>query len=486
MPCYLASIHRLGSGKQALWIGFLISSIIAIGGFHWIVFVSENFGGLPLPGALAMLFAYCIVAAPQVYAFFWLGFHFRFEVERLPLWLRPLFWAFLYVALEFIARQIKIFPEHLGNTMIGFLPLAQAASLGGVSLLSFVPLFLGATFFYLGKEKMRALPIFAASVFLLLILCIWGKSEMARVKKLPTHPLKISMLQANIGDMDKVVSESGNRQAIDTVINRYLNLATAHPEADLIIWPETAYPLAFPARASLGYSPYAQGYANLVMDRAKLLKKSMLLGGYEQEKGRDYNSALLVGADGKAQGSYRKVHLLIFGEWMPLANIFPKLKELNPQMGDFGEGEGAVPLQWTHDGTSTLLGITICYESLIPEYMRALAVRGADFFLNITNDSWFGPTFEPWQHLQLASLRTIENRKPMVRATNTGLSVVIDSTGKTITMGPLFEASAIQAEVAIPDKSNSPSVYLVVGELFAWMSIAISTLLLFTLWRRKT
>src|SRR5690606_8722235 len=100
-------------------------------------------------------------------------------------------------------------------------------------------------------------------------------------------------------------------------------------------------------------------------------------------------------------------------------------KTLNPQLGDFGRGPGPEPTHFSFRGISTPLGVNICYEAILPEYMRGYAVSGAKVFVNITKDSWFGDTFEPWQHFQLSVLRSIEHRSPMVRATNTGLSGIV-------------------------------------------------------------
>jgi apolipoprotein N-acyltransferase len=124
------------------------------------------------------------------------------------------------------------------------------------------------------------------------------------------------------------------------------------------------------------------------------------------------------------------------------------------------------------------MGANICYEAIMPEYMRALAVNGAQVFVNATNDSWFGPTQEPWQHLQLAKLRSIENRIPMVRATNTGISTVISITGRTLAIGPLFESANIEAKIPLAPTALT-SFYRQWGECFAWLLVALSTLVCF-------
>jgi apolipoprotein N-acyltransferase len=109
-------------------------------------------------------------------------------------------------------------------------------------------------------------------------------------------------------------------------------------------------------------------------------------------------------------------------------------------------------------------------------FMRSLAQNGADVFVNLTNDSWFGPGNEPYQHLELAAHRTIENGRAMIRATNTGITTVIDATGKTLSSGRLFEAEIVRAKVPIyQEKINT--FYLKYGELFSWLILVLTFLL---------
>ncbi|MGZ6265073.1 MAG: hypothetical protein ACXWSD_20280, partial [Bdellovibrionota bacterium] len=105
-PCLLMAVHTLRSRAQAIRLGFLLSAMVAIGGFHWIVYVAQNFGDMPLPLAIGLLLLYCLVAAPQMVAFLVIGEWLRFPVERLAVPLRPVFWATLYVALEYLAHFV--------------------------------------------------------------------------------------------------------------------------------------------------------------------------------------------------------------------------------------------------------------------------------------------------------------------------------------------------------------------------------------------
>lgn len=472
MPALLFSIRALESRKQAVKLGLLLSAMVAWGGFHWIIYVAQNFGQLPLPVAVLLLCLFCFVAAPQILAFLLIGERARFWVERLPLFLRPLFWASLYTGLEFLARFVKIFPEHLGNPLIAFLPLAQAASLGGVSLLSFLALWLGASLAYLRLSGKRALPACAASLLVPVLISVWGTREIDRFRELPTTPFKVGIVQHNLDEVEKLALFSSSREAIDSVIRRLLsfteNLAATRP--DLILWPETAYPITFPGRSDTRAGPFASSYADLVKQKVREAGVPLLFGGYETNGERDFNSAILVDGSGVPKTSYRKVVLLMFGEYLPFADWFPSLKQLNPQMGDFARGEGPLPLPFEWKNRKIPLGVNICYEAILPEFMRSLAQNGAKVFVNITKDSWFGDTFEPWQHFQLSALRAVEHRIPMVRITNTGLSGVVLPTGESHLISAPFQEAVETVTVPVTDEI-APTLYSRWGEWFAWLSI---------------
>jgi len=461
--------------------------MVACGGFHWIVFVAQNFGDMSLPLALGLLALFCLVAAPQMLAFLLISERLRFPIERLPVWLRPLFWSALYVSLEYAAHFFKIFPENLGNTLLKFLSLAQAASLGGAPLLSFLPLFLGASLYYLRKEGVRAWPSAAAATLLLAALQVWGGFERSAVEAVPTEILRVGFVQHNMDEAEKKFARSSAREVVNIVMERLFEktkvLAAAKPRPDLILWAETSYPMTFPTSGLMGKGgSFAYGYANLLTQVVSETGVPLLFGGYASEntggegadqKRRDYNAGLLLGGDGHLLGLYKKQVLLVFGEYFPFDDWFPSLKEINPMMGDFARGPGPVPVLFPFHGGQIPLGVNICYEAILPEYMRGYALAGARLFVNLTKDSWFGDTFEPWQHFQLSALRSIEHRIPMVRSTNTGLSGLVLPTGETKVLSPPFQEAYETLDVPVPLKPRF-TLYTLLGEWFAWLTILLS------------
>lgn len=462
--------------------------MVAWGGFHWIVYVAQNFGQLPLPAAVGLMMLFCLVAAPQMVAFFVIGERVRFRVERLPVWLRPLFWAALYVGLEYIARLPKIFPEHLGNTLLASLPLAQSASIGGVGLLTFLPLWLGGALAYLkfaGVKKGWGPAL--ASAILPAVLYVWGSAEMKKIESRPSQELRLGFVQHRMDDVEKLALLSSSREAVDTVIRKLIdhtkNLAKEKP--DLILWPETSYPITFPARLdTMNIGAFSKGYAGLVKDAVKEAGVPLLFGGYESTGKKDYNSAILLGPDGEPLTTYRKVVLLLFGEYIPFSDTFPFIKDLNPQMGDFARGPGPVPIPFYFKGADLPIGVNICYEAILPEFMRGMARNGARLFLNITKDSWFGDTFEPYQHFQLSVLRSIEHRIPMARITNTGLSGTVSATGAVKTLSEPFKEAVVVESIQVPE-SVEPTLYTRLGEWFPWTCLLFVIAVQAWLYRRE-
>ncbi len=473
----LFSLRHIDTQRRAIGMGFFLSAMVAIGGFHWIAYVAQNFGGMPLPIALGLLGLFCLVAGPQMVAFYFVGFRLRFGVERLPLSLRPLFWASLYTAFEYLARFPKIFPEHLGNTFLAFPYVAQSAAIGGVSLLSFLALFVGASLAYLRLAGSRAWPSALASVLLLSALSLWGRGELKRIPQLPSQTINVGIVQHNMEEVEKIAqTTSGINSAFDSILTRLLQrskqLHDGPVKPDLLLWPETSYPIVFPTGSQyLGHN--AMGYANLVKTNIAAMNTPLLFGGYENDGVKDYNAAFLLNGEGRIDATYRKNVLLVFGEYFPLDHWFPSLKKINPLMGDFGRGPGPEPLPFSFQGKSMPLGVNICYEAILPNFMRGYATGGARLLVNLTKDSWFGDTFEPWQHLQLSALRSIEHRLPMVRATNTGLSGLILPTGEIKLLSDPFEEAWATLAVPVPLEPIF-TLYTAFGEWFAWATILLS------------
>ncbi len=196
-----------------------------------------------------------------------------------------------------------------------------------------------------------------------------------------------------------------------------------------------------------------------------------------------YNTALLLDRDGRVLGRYDKNYLLIFGEYLPLSDWFPFLKDWFPEAGDFRPGRTVEVFEMKGAGADPVrVGVMICYEDIIPAFTRRLHEKQPHFLVNITNDAWFGRTTEPYQHLSLATFRAIENRRFLVRATNTGVSAIVDPVGRILQATSLDRPEVLVADVA---RLHGETPYQRYGDVFAWGCCGLGALLVLVSFLRR-
>jgi apolipoprotein N-acyltransferase len=182
-----------------------------------------------------------------------------------------------------------------------------------------------------------------------------------------------------------------------------------------------------------------------------------------------YNRAYLLDGDGMLIGYYDKIHLVPFGEYVPWKKILFFVDKLVQAAGDFASGEKAVVL----DLPPAKAGVLICYEAIFPELSRDLVNAGANFLVNLTNDAWFGRSSAPYQHLSMAVLRSVENRVPMARCANTGISGFIDSRGSILQVTSLFEDATMLGNIQLGD---GKTFYTRFGDWVAWICLCVTVL----------
>jgi apolipoprotein N-acyltransferase len=199
-----------------------------------------------------------------------------------------------------------------------------------------------------------------------------------------------------------------------------------------------------------------------------------------------YNSAMLIGGDGQVAGRYDKMRLLAFGETVPGVEYFPWLRQIVPEgFGNFTPGAdvSVLPLV-TSNGRVARLGAIICYEDILPGFLRRMGALHPHLLLNLTNDTWFGAHAEPWQHLALAVFSSVEQRTAMVRAVNSGVSAYVDANGRVVQtidpVDPHFDPRPAQSTLAkVPLLEGGHTVYAKVGDLFAYLCALVTALLFF-------
>ena len=185
-----------------------------------------------------------------------------------------------------------------------------------------------------------------------------------------------------------------------------------------------------------------------------------------------YNSAFLVSPSGSLVGRYDKIHLVPFGEYVPLSEIlFFVGSSLGEGIGNFKSGKEIHTLSMPRGR----FGVLICFEIIFPDLCRKFVKNGAEFLVTITNDAWFGETSAPYQHLAIASFRAVENRVFIPRAANTGISAIIDPRGKIVSRGDIFTEEALSGTIRL---SNLKTFYTLYGDIFAWFCSVLSVLLL--------
>jgi apolipoprotein N-acyltransferase len=250
-----------------------------------------------------------------------------------------------------------------------------------------------------------------------------------------------------------------------------LTRAAVRDGAQVVVWPETAAPFFFQEPGAL---------RDEVVELARTTRTPLLIGSpaFERMAGRieQRNRAYLVGDDGATGDYYDKMQLVPFGEYVPFQRILFFVDQMVHAVGSLGAGTAHTVFR-IPEGR---FGVLICYEGIFPDLTRRFVADGADFLVNITNDAWYGRTAAPRQHLIQATFRAIENRVPLVRAANTGISAIVDPDGRLRWQGPLFEMVAHVEEIRW---TGVRTFYTRFGDVFVGLCALVT---LAGLWRAAT
>ncbi|RME68517.1 MAG: apolipoprotein N-acyltransferase, partial [Nitrospirae bacterium] len=329
------------------------------------------------------------------------------------------------VGLEYIrGAALTGFPWSLvGYSQTEILPIMQVADITGIYGVSFFVVLLNLTLYGMVYKRW---PIKKA-LLLIVVLAIflgYGLVRQSMLEDLKPHDyIKVAMVQPNIEQQLKWDPQY-KRTNLEKLFHLTERLLPERP--DLVVWPETALPFYF-------------GYEKDLTERLQtfvrkhhlyLLTGTPLIKDIKKTNNRyqyiTSNSAILLGPDGKVMASYDKIHLVPFGEYVPLRKILFFVNRLVEGIGDFKRGEGYTTFEINHKRFFVL----ICYEAIFPSLVRDFGE--ADFMVNITNDAWFGTSSGPFQHADIARVRAIEMRRPMVRVANSGISEVVDIFGSAV------------------------------------------------------
>jgi apolipoprotein N-acyltransferase len=446
--------------RRAFALGLVSGAVYFGGTLYWTPDVLRTFGGISLPLAVAaggLLVAYLALFPAFV----------AVVVARVCARLGPagvLVTPAVWVAAELARRWVLGgFPwVLLGSSQAGVTPVVQTASLAGVYGLSAVVAFVSSALALAAAGRGRARWMApAAAAGLVGVLAAWGAwrvQDGALVRG--GQPLRVALVQGNV-----LQNEKWDKARATGILNRYLAMTreAAARGASLIIWPESSTPFMFE------HDPVGR-FA--ITRLAQELGVAMLFGSDQYEAGepaRFYNSAFLIGPDGQTKAVYRKMHLVPFGEYVPLKRLLFFVAPLVESVSDFSPGEEHVVMPLGANRLST----AICYEVVYPDLVAAFASRGSQLLTTITNDAWYGHSSAPHQHFWQATLRAVEHGRYLARAANTGISGIVDPYGRVVIQTPIFEQTVATGEVRYLD---GQTLYARTGDAFAYACVLVTLL----------
>jgi apolipoprotein N-acyltransferase len=450
---------------QGFVLGYVCGIIWYAGSCYWIFSVMRQYGGVNTPAAVGILFLFCLYLALYHGAF---GLLISLLAGETPFSRRALVFApVVWVAVELARTRITGFPwDLLGIAQVDNIPLSRIATVTGVYGLSFEIIVVNVAFaaaFLLRRKNRKQLMLAAIAATVVLQSGLWVPGPALT----PDHTAYL--VQANIpilegSDWTKEYFENTLRDL--TVLSLRPQGATGeHP--DLIAWPES------PAPFYTGDPSYRQAINNI----ARLAQAWVVAGSIgvknatPGEPTQIYNSGVLVSPSGDWVGRYDKVHLVPFGEYVPFKRIFSFAGGLTKEVGDFSQGTSRAPL----DAGGNKLGVFICYESIFPDEIRQLAENGAQVFVNLSNDGWYGDSGAYAQHLKQARMRAVENDRWLLRDTNTGVTASIDPYGRVVASLPRKIRSTLVAPYAL---NSVTTFYTRHGDWFAYLCAIISVVAL--------
>lgn len=444
---------RQKSAKESFKLGFVAGFIAYAAVFYWLNIVMTTYGKLPLPVSLSLTFL--MAAYLALYPAIAISLSRLAEARSIPLIFS---FPFVWVTLEYLRGYLfSGFPwASLGYSQYRTLPLIQIADITGVYGVSFLVLAVNIFLFQLwrwirGKDG-ATYPLLATTVAvpLLLLTIFYGFISLSRDEQ--GKEIKVALAQGNI---PQDVKWDPAFQEETVAIYERLSRRSRGALVDLVVWPESSLPFFF--QKELLYSARVSSLAREL--NSNLIVSSPALE-YLDGKERLLNSAFLISNDGSTVGRSDKMHLVPFGEYVPLARLLPFVKKMVQGIGDFSPGITALPLSASFGKT----GVLICFEGIFPEISREYVRNGATLLVNITNDAWFGDSSAPYQHLSMTVFRAVENRVPLVRSANTGITAFIDSRGHVQAMTMLFKEALLTGKVKL---GTTRSLYTSYGDVFA-------------------
>jgi apolipoprotein N-acyltransferase len=454
--------------RKSFGLGWLAGLVYFIGTVHWVTNTMTHYGKLPAVVSDSIMLL--LVAYLGLYVgIFAALFVFLKRQTRFP---AVLFGPALWTSLELVRTYaLSGFPwAEMGYSQYLSLPVIQIADVTGVYGVSFLIVMVNAALarsaVILSERKSHWgswRPVVAALLIVTLDLG-YGAWRLSQDKTSDPPTLRVGVVQANVPQ--DVKWDARFRQE---TINRYQRLTRDldSRSVDLVVWPEAAMPFLFEEDAP---------FRRQVIDLVRSDRTPLLFGSPSVTNASDrlwmFNSAYLLSPDGLVEGRYDKMHLVPFGEYVPLSSLLSFVNKMAEGIGDFLPGQDYTVFQIPQASFATV----ICFEVIFPDLVRRFVKKGAILMTTITNDAWFGDSAAPYQHFSMVVFRAVENRVPFARAANTGISGFIDRTGRIRKTGPIFAEGAWADTLRLRTRTTFYTRY---GDVFVYACVIMTLLMLY-------
>jgi len=463
----LIALSRSMSLSRAFWLGLLTGTVYLWGTLYWLSTVMTRYGGINLAGSIAINAAFIAYLAlyPALFAVLVRRLMMAFGAAALVA--VPLVWTATELGRMYVFTG---FPwVLLGYSQATVLPIAQAASVVGVFGLSAIVAAVSAAL--AGVVITRALRPAALVIAGVLLIAVWGnvRANNAELTR-EGQPIRVGVIQPNVLEEERETPGKAPE-----ILGRDLSLTqeALSKNVSLVVWPES------------GLSPYTiedfPDVARAIRQTAQQARVPILVGsdqyqwkaaGSRREVEKSFNAAFMIGADGATGAVYRKIHLVPWGEYVPLKDWLTIVGPLVRAIGrGFDAGDTMTLLPLGNHPVST----AICYEIIYPDLVRRFVLQGSELLTTITNDSWFGATSAPYQHFEQASMRAIEEGRYLVRSANTGISGIVDPYGHVVARTDIFHSAVVVGDVRL---LRATTIYTRIGDVFAYASAIVTAALL--------
>jgi apolipoprotein N-acyltransferase len=465
VPLFLALKEQ--ATRNGFFLGGITGLIYFAGTVHWVTNSIHYYGGIPLVPASLITLLLCVYLALYPALFGAAAVYLGKNHPRFFFITAPALWTALELARTYVFSG---FPwSLLGYTQYPALPVIQIADITGVYGVSFLIILVNAAIAEVIIDRKRYTGMIAAVVIVAFVL---GYGFIKLRSPESGGGFTVSVVQGNI-EQDKKWDPAYQAETIAVYKKLTEEAMTQRP--DLVIWPETATPFFFNSGRSVDQALSVDLVSFVKQNNIPLLFGSPTLDRYPNGVVFGRNSAFLLSGEGRIEAVYHKIHLVPFGEYVPLKRVLFFVEKLVQAVGDFqGGNEYTVMTVPTGRGMATLSTV-ICYEIIFPDLVRRFVDRGANVLTTITNDAWFGRTAAPYQHFSMAVLRAVENRVPVARAANTGVSGFIDARGHILSASGIFTEARL-TQTIVP--GSHKTFYTKYGDLFSYLCLIFSMIML--------